>query len=127
MRECPKPTKIKLDKKTNVETKSVTRRFIPVNYILLSLQLNEYYMNIIFKETGEILFNSDTKLAIDVCDKRVSFEQDEVKAIKRFGNPGLEILGFCSISTLKPYMYVKPGHFLYPDEKVKSIKIAYSF
>lgn len=31
VRECPKPTKIKLDKKTNVETKSVTRRYIPVN------------------------------------------------------------------------------------------------
>jgi hypothetical protein len=34
------------------------------------------------------LFASDTKLAADVCDKRVTFEQDEVKSIKRFGNPG---------------------------------------
>jgi hypothetical protein len=30
IRECPKPTKIKLDKKTNAETKTVTRRYVPV-------------------------------------------------------------------------------------------------
>jgi len=98
VRECPKPNKLKLDKKTNVETKSVTRRFVP--------------------ETGEILFNSDIKLAVDVSDKRVTFEQDEVKSIKRFGSAGMKLLGFKSIDSLKPYMYIKPGHFLYPDEKV---------
>ncbi len=64
------------------------------------------------------MFASDTKLAVDVCDKRVTFEQDEVKLIKRFGQPGMKLLGFKSLSCLKPYMYVKPGHFLYPDEKV---------
>jgi hypothetical protein len=69
-------------------------------------------------ETGEILFNSDIKLAVDVCDKRVTFEQDEVKSIKRFGLAGLKLLGFKSIDSLRPYMYIKPGHFLYPDEKV---------
>ena len=68
VRECPKPSKIKLDKKTNVETKSVVRQFNP--------------------ETGEILFKSDTKLAVDVFDKRIAFEQDEVKSIKSFGPPG---------------------------------------
>lgn len=97
IRSCPKPNKLKLDKKTNVETKSVTKRYIP--------------------ETGEILFSSDTKLAIDVFDKRVAFEQDEVKAIKRFGTSGMKLLGFKPLSYLKPYMFVKPGHFLYPDEK----------
>lgn len=98
IRECTKPSKIKLDKKTNAETKTVTRRYVP--------------------ETGEILFASDTKLAVDVCDKRLTFEQDEIKSIKRFGQPGMRLLGFKSLNTLKPYMYIKPGHFLYPDEKI---------
>ena len=38
----------------------------------------------------------------------------------------MKLLGFKSLDTLKPYMYVKPGHFIYPDEKVgqfKSLKI----
>ncbi|CAF0845279.1 unnamed protein product [Brachionus calyciflorus] len=97
VRECPKPSKIKLDKKTNVETKTVTRRYNP--------------------DTGEILFASDTKLALDIFDRRVTFEEDEIKSIKRFGNPGLKVLGFKDLKAIKPYMYIKPGHFLYPDEK----------
>jgi len=84
VRECPKPTKIKLDKKNNVETTTITHRYAP--------------------DTGEVLFDSDTKLAIDVCDKRVVFEQDEVKAIKKFGSTGMKLLGFKSMSCLKPYM-----------------------
>ena len=30
----------------------------------------------------------------------------------------MKLLGFKSLNTLKPYMFIKPGHFLYPDEKV---------
>lgn len=97
IRKCPKPSKVKLDKKTNVETKTVSR---PYN-----------------SETGEILLASDIKYAVDVCEKRVSFEQDEIKVIRRFGSTGLKLLGFKSMSCLKPHYYVKPGHFLYPDEK----------
>ena len=40
------------------------------------------------QETGEILFASDTKLATDVFEKRLTFEQDEIKSIKKFGTPG---------------------------------------
>ena len=29
----------------------------------------------------------------------------------------MKLLGFKPLNTLKPYMFVKPGHFLYPDEK----------
>ncbi len=29
----------------------------------------------------------------------------------------MKLLGFKPMSCLKPYMFVKPGHFLYPDEK----------
>ncbi len=58
-------------------------------------------------------------MAIDVtADKRITFEQDEVKTIKRFSSPGINLLGFKPVSSLKPYYYVKPGHFLFPDEKV---------
>ena len=66
------------------------------------------------------MFNSDTKLAIDLFEKRIAFEQEEVKTIKNFGLPGLRLLGFKSIDAIKPYMYIKPGHFLYPDEKVEN-------
>jgi ATP-dependent DNA helicase 2 subunit 1 len=68
VREATKPSKIKLDRKTNTETKSVTRRYAP--------------------DTGEILFSSDIKLGMEVANKIVAFEQDEIKSIKKFGLPG---------------------------------------
>lgn len=47
IRKCPKPSKVKLDKKTNTETKTVTRRYVPVNnnilihYLLLFFIINK--------------------------------------------------------------------------------------
>ena len=65
-----------------------------------------------------MLFKSDTKMALDICGKRVAFEHEEIKAIKRFGEAGLRLLGFKALDSLPVYMHVKPGHFLYPDEAV---------
>ncbi|CAF1062062.1 unnamed protein product [Rotaria sordida] len=97
VRPCPKPTKIKLDMKTNMETKLVTKHYLP--------------------ETAEILMPSDIQYGIDVSNRRVLFDADEIKAIKKFGDPGFQILGFKNLSCLLPHHYVKPGHFIYPDEK----------
>ncbi|UJR15032.1 hypothetical protein I4U23_002006 [Adineta vaga] len=97
VRPCTKPSKIKLDMKTNMETKTVTKHYLP--------------------ETAEILMPSDIQYGIDVSNRRVLFDADEIKAIKKFADPGLEILGFKSLSCLLPHHYVKPGHFIYPDEK----------
>ncbi|CAF3166586.1 unnamed protein product [Rotaria socialis] len=97
VRPCPKPTKIKLDMKTNLETKIVTKHYLP--------------------ETAEILMPSDIQYGLDVSNRRILFDTDEIKAIKKFGDPGFELLGFKSLSCLQPHHYVKPGHFIYPDEK----------
>ncbi|CAF1517158.1 unnamed protein product, partial [Adineta steineri] len=97
VRPCPKPTKIKLDMKTNMETKIVTKHYLP--------------------ETAEILMPSDIQYGIDVSNRRVLFDADEIKAIKKFSDPGFQILGFKNISCLLPHRYVKPDDFIYPDEK----------
>jgi ATP-dependent DNA helicase 2 subunit 1 len=60
---------------------------------------------------------SDIQYGLDVSNRRILFDSDEIKAIKKFGNPGFELLGFKSLSCLLPHHYVKPGHFIYPDEK----------
>lgn len=60
---------------------------------------------------------SDIQYGLDVCNRRILFDSDEIKAIKKFGDPGFELLGFKSLSSLSPHHYVKPGHFIYPDEK----------
>lgn len=60
---------------------------------------------------------SDIQYGVDVSNRRVLFDADELKAIKKFSDPGLQLLGFKSMSCLLPHHYVKPGHFIYPDEK----------
>ena len=60
---------------------------------------------------------SDIQYGLDVANRRILFDSDEIKAIKKFGDPGFELLGFKSLSCLLPHHYVKPGHFIYPDEK----------
>lgn len=66
---------------------------------------------------AEILMPSDIQYGVDVSNRRVLFDGDELKAIKKFGDPGFQILGFKSLSCLSAQHYVKPGHFIYPDEK----------
>lgn len=97
VRPCPKPTKIKLDMKTNMETKLVTKHYLPT--------------------TAEILMPSDIQYGIDVANRRVLFDGDELKLMKKFSDPGFEVLGFKSLSCLSAKHYVKSGHFIYPDEK----------
>ena len=52
---------------------------------------------------------SDIQYGLDVANRRVLFDADEIKGIKKFGEPGLELLGFKSLSCLLPHHYVKPG------------------
>jgi ATP-dependent DNA helicase 2 subunit 1 len=45
---------------------------------------------------------------------------EDVKKIKAFDTPGLKLIGFKSLDTLKVYHNIKPSYFVYPDEaKVK--------
>lgn len=60
---------------------------------------------------------SDIQYGIDVSNRRVLFDGDEIKAVKKFSDPGFQLLGFKSLSCLSAHHYVKPGHFIYPDEK----------
>lgn len=75
------------------------------------------YWNHFVVALAEILMPSDIQYGIDVSNRRVLFDADEIKAIKKFSDPGFEILGFKELSCLLPHHYVKPGHFIYPDEK----------
>lgn len=43
--------------------------------------------------------------------------QDEVKNMRKLYDTGIELLGFKPIASIKPYFFIKPANFLYPDEK----------
>ncbi len=81
------------------------------------IDLNNNLTFFLFFFLAEILMPSDIQYGLDVSNRRILFDSDEIKAIKKFGDPGFELLGFKSLSCLLPHHYVKPGHFIYPDEK----------
>lgn len=96
VRPCTRPPPVKLYKKTNEEVKTVTKMFLA--------------------ETGEVLMPQDMKKTQTYAGRRILFEQEEVKEIKRFDSSGLKLMGFKPRSSIKKYFHVKPGQFLYPDE-----------
>ncbi|XP_059150749.1 X-ray repair cross-complementing protein 6-like [Physella acuta] len=97
VRSCPKPYPVKLTKRENAELKSHTKTYL--------------------KDTGEVLMPQDLKKAQTYGGRKICFENDEVSEMKQFEDPGLYLVGFKPITSLKKYFHVRPGNFIYPDEK----------
>lgn len=97
VRSCPKPSMVKLSKKDNSELKTLTKTYL--------------------QETVEVLMPQDIKKAQTYGARKIIFENDEVAVMRRFGESGLELMGFKQRIAIKPYYHVKPSQFIYPDEK----------
>lgn len=95
-RPCTKPYPVKLDQKDNSKLKSNSKPYL--------------------KDTGEQLMPQDLKKCQTYGGKRIFFETDEVKEMKRFDPSGLYLMGFKPQKCLKIYYKVKPAQFIYPDE-----------
>ncbi|XP_053269698.1 X-ray repair cross-complementing protein 6 [Pleuronectes platessa] len=91
-----KPGAIKLYRETNEPVRSKTRTF--------------------HTQTGSLLLPSDIKKAQIYGKKKIVMERDEVDAIKKFDDPGLILIGFKPMESLKLHHYVRPSLFLYPEE-----------
>ncbi|XP_069937204.1 X-ray repair cross-complementing protein 6-like [Cherax quadricarinatus] len=69
------------------------------------------------QDTGELLMPSDYVKYQVYGGKSIKFTLDEARSINKVYDPGMKLLGFKPISSLKPYYHVKPANFIYPDEK----------
>ncbi|XP_070552798.1 X-ray repair cross-complementing protein 6-like [Ptychodera flava] len=96
VRATTKSTPINLDKKTNEPVQTKSSRFSD--------------------ETGEKLMPSDVKKFQKFGGRRIIFDADEVTEIKKFGDPGMVLMGFKPRSSLKRYHHVRPAQFIHPDE-----------
>ncbi|KAL7641263.1 UNVERIFIED_CONTAM: hypothetical protein RMT77_008401 [Armadillidium vulgare] len=68
------------------------------------------------EETAELVLPSDFLKFQEIGGKKLKFSMDEIKSLSTIYEPCIELLGFKSQNTFKPYFYVKPAHFIYPDE-----------
>ncbi|XP_061764972.1 X-ray repair cross-complementing protein 6 isoform X1 [Nerophis ophidion] len=67
-------------------------------------------------QTGSLLLPSEIKKAQVYGKKQIVMEKDEVDAIKKFDDPGLFLIGFKPMESLKLHHHIRPSVFLYPEE-----------
>ncbi|XP_033119384.1 X-ray repair cross-complementing protein 5-like [Anneissia japonica] len=102
-----KPYSVNLYKRTNEEVRKKSTYFC--------------------EETGEQLMPSDIKKFQTFGGRKIAFEKDELKEMKKFGDPGLVLLGFKPKSYVKNHFHFKSSQFLFPDEsRIKGSTTAFS-
>uniref|UniRef100_A0A8C8JR45 DNA helicase n=1 Tax=Oncorhynchus tshawytscha TaxID=74940 RepID=A0A8C8JR45_ONCTS len=68
-------------------------------------------------QTGSLLLPSDTKRAQVYAGRQIVMEKDEVDVIKKFSDPGLELIGFKPMERLKLHHHLRSALFIYPEEE----------
>ena len=72
------------------------------------------------KETGGSLYPNQIGTFQLYGNKKVIFSKEEMTKIKTLDEPGIKLMGFKSIDTIKPYYNVRESYFLYPNETLSS-------
>lgn len=49
--------------------------------------------------------------------RQIVMEKDEVDVIKKFSDPGLELIGFKPMERLKLHHHLRSAVFIYPEEE----------
>ena len=68
------------------------------------------------KDTGTELHPEQVGTYQLYGNKRIIFSKEEMNKIKFFEEPGMKLLGFKSIESIKPYYNVHESYFIYPNE-----------
>ncbi|KAM6214201.1 X-ray repair cross-complementing protein 6 [Rhynchocyon petersi] len=100
VQKAVKPSPMKLYRETNEPVKTKTRTF----------NVND----------GSLLLPSDTKRSQIYGSRQIVLEKEETEQLKRFEEPGLVLIGFKPLTTLKKHHYLRPSLFVYPEESLVS-------
>ena len=70
------------------------------------------------KETNQVLYPEQIGTYLYYGGKKIRFSKDEMKKIKLIEPPGLTLMGFKSINSIKPYYNLRESYFVYPNESI---------
>jgi ATP-dependent DNA helicase 2 subunit 1 len=68
------------------------------------------------KETGADLYPEQIGTYLLYGNKKIKFSRDEIKKIKVIEQPGLTLMGFKSLDSIRPYYNLRESYFIYPNE-----------
>ncbi|DBA04673.1 TPA: hypothetical protein N0F65_012256 [Lagenidium giganteum] len=78
------------------------------------------------EDTGAYLTPDQIKRYIDYGGKRVYFSRDDIVQIKYYDSPGLQLICFKPLASLKPHENVRSPYFVYPcDGYIEGSSVAF--
>ena len=72
--------------------------------------------SIICKDTGGELYPEQVGSYQLYGNKKIPFTKEEMNKIKFIEEPGMKLMGFKSIESIKPYYNIRESYFIYPNE-----------
>ena len=72
--------------------------------------------SVICKDTGGELYPEQVGTYQLYGNKKIPFTKEEMNKIKFLEEPGMKLMGFKSIDSIKPYYNVRESYFIYPNE-----------
>ena len=72
--------------------------------------------SIICKDTGGELYPEQVGTYQLYGNKKIPFSKEEMGKIKFIEEPGMKLMGFKSIESIKPYYNIRESYFIYPNE-----------
>ena len=76
--------------------------------------------SIICKDSGAELYPEQVGTYQLYGNKKIMFSREEMNKIKFLEEPGMKLMGFKSIDSIKPYYNVRESYFIYPNELVSN-------
>ena len=73
-------------------------------------------ISIICKDTGSELYPEQVGTYQLYGNKKIPFTKEEMGKIKFLEEPGMKLMGFKSIESIKPYYNLRESYFIYPNE-----------
>ena len=72
--------------------------------------------SLICKDTGGELYPEQVGTYQLYGNKKIIFSKEEMNKIKFLEEPGMKLMGFKSIESIKPYYNIRESYFIYPNE-----------
>ena len=72
--------------------------------------------SLICKDTGSELYPEQVGTYQLYGNKKIPFTKEEMNKIKFLEEPGMKLMGFKSIESIKPYYNIRESYFIYPNE-----------
>ena len=72
--------------------------------------------SIICKDSGTELYPEQVGTFQLYGNKKIIFSKEEMNKIKFLEEPGMKLMGFKSIDSIKPYYNIRESYFIYPNE-----------